>query len=254
MNIIGIAGSARAGKTTSANYIVGSKMLSMGMIDGFHIDEEGKLFCQGDEIQEDQTITKVTKEFSCKNNVRDPEFEIWARQDLWPHVKIYSLADPLKFWLMDTFGLTYDQCFGADKYSKTSINWSRVAFLPQPPEQNKTKQKKGLMTAREVMEVFGSWFIRQIKETAFIDALMTKISRERPEIAIIDDVRADFEARPIQEAGGKIIRLTRGLSKNISEQTIDSIDPDEILNNEELPMKEANLRMTEILKGWEYAV
>lgn len=254
MKIIGIAGSARAGKTTSANYIVGSKMLSMGMIDGFSIDEEGKLFCQGDEIQEDETITKVTREFNCKNNVRNPEFEMWAQQDLWPHVKVYSLADPLKFWLMDTFGLTYDQCFGADKYSATDIEWERVEFLPRPPEQKGMKRKKGPMTAREVMEVFGSCFIRQVKETTFIDALMAKMMRERPEIAIVDDVRADFEAGPIQEFGGKIIKLTRGLSKNISEQTIDDIGPDATLDNKETSIEEANAQLLEILKGWEYAV
>jgi hypothetical protein len=184
MKIIGISGSARAGKTTSANYIVGQKMLTIGMIDGFHLDEEGHLFCQGDEIKEDGAIVKTVREFSCKNNFRNPEFEIWAQQDLWPHIKIYSLADPLKFWIMDTFGLTFEQCFGADKYSKTDIDWDRVQFLPGiPPDK-----KKGKMTPREVMEVFGSCFIRQVKETTFIDALMSKIMHERPEIAIVDDV------------------------------------------------------------------
>lgn len=249
MKIIGIAGSARAGKTTSANYIVGSKMQAMGMIDGFRLNEEGKLFCDGDEINpETGEITKTTREFNCKNNVRNPEFEMWATQDLWPHVKIYSLADPLKFWLMDTFGLTYEQCFGADKYTKTDIDWSRVQFLPGAPK------KKGNMTAREAMEVFGSCFIRQVGETTFIDALMRKLMREKPEIAIIDDVRADFEALPLQEAGGKVIRQTRGLSKNISEQTIDSIDADAVLDNANLTIDEANAELISILKGWEYEV
>ena len=231
MKIIGIAGSAKAGKTTSANYIVGSKMLSMGMIDRFSIDEEGKLFCEGDEIQKDGSIKQATREFNCKNNVRDPEFEMWAQEVLWPHVKIYSLADPLKFWLMDVFGLTHEQCFGADKYTETDIEWERVAFLPRPPVQKGTKHKKGPMTAREVMEVFGSSFIRQVSETAFIDALMAKMMRERP-----------------------VIRLTRGLGKNISEQSIDNIDPDETLDNKETSIEEANARLLEILKGWEYAV
>ena len=224
------------------------------MIDGFSIDEDGKLFCEGDEIQEDGSIKQATREFNCKNNVRNPEFEMWAQQDLWPHIKIYSLADPLKFWLMDVFGLTYDQCFGADKYTETDIEWERVAFLPRPPVQKGMKRKKGRMTAREVMEVFGSSFIRQVSETAFIDALMAKMMRERPEIAIVDDVRADFEAAPIQEAGGKVIRLTRGLGKNISEQTIDDIGPDETLDNKETSIEEANAQLLEILKGWEYAV
>jgi len=250
MKIIGIAGSAKAGKTTSANYIVGTKMLSMGMIDGFHLDDEGNLHCQGDEITEDGTITKTTRQFSCKNNFRSPEFELWAQQDLWPHIKIYSLADPLKFWLIDTFGLTFEQCFGADKYSKTDIDWERVQFLPGVP----TDKKKGKMTAREVMEVFGSCFIRQIGETTFIDALMRKAMNERPEIAIIDDVRADFEAFPIQAAGGKIIRQTRGLSKGLSEQSLDNIEPDAILDNINMTMEESNAELIKILKGWNYEV
>jgi hypothetical protein len=104
VQIIGIAGSARAGKTTCANFIVGTKMKSLGMIDEFKIDENGKLFVQADEIQDDDSIINVSREFNAKNNVRNPEFELWAQHDLWPHVKVYSLADPLKFFMMDTFG------------------------------------------------------------------------------------------------------------------------------------------------------
>jgi hypothetical protein len=250
MEIIGIAGSAKAGKTTCTNFIVGQKMLSMGMIDGFELDDRGKLHVQAEEIQEDEagTIKKVTREFNPKNNVRSPEFELWAQQDLWPHVKVYSLADPFKFFMMDTFGLTAEQCFGADKYTETNIAWERVQFLPG------VKKKKGFLNAREAMEVVGSCFIRQVDEDTLINALLLKISQERPALALVDDVRADFEAAGLQGIGGKVIRLTRGEDKNISEQTIERIDEDFLLDNIDMTQEESTSALFETLKGWEYGV
>jgi hypothetical protein len=248
VQIIGIAGSARAGKTTCANFIVGTKMKSLGMIDEFKIDENGKLFVQADEIQDDDSIINVSREFNAKNNVRNPEFELWAQHDLWPHVKVYSLADPLKFFMMDTFGLTVEQCFGEDKYTEIDMEWDRVQFLPG------ATKKKGKMTAREGMEVVGSCFIRQVQEDVLVSAALVKMMRELPGIAIVDDVRADFEAAGIQEAGGKVVRLTRGLSKNISEQTIDKIEPDFLLDNDNMSIDEAHAELLATLKGWEYEV
>jgi hypothetical protein len=248
MKIIGIAGSAKAGKSTCANFIVGRRMKNIGMIDEFHLNKHGKLMVVADEIQEDQSIKKVTREFESKNSVRNPEFELWAQQDLWPNVKIYSLADPLKFFLMDTFGLTLEQCFGGDKYTPTEVLWERVQFLPG------VTKKKGPMTARELMEVVGSCFVRQLGESTFVDAALRKIYAEQPDLAIIDDVRADFEAAAIQQASGKIIRLTRGLSKNISEQTIDSIEPDYVLDNSETNITDSMVTLLEALKGLGYEV
>jgi len=248
MEVIGIAGSAKAGKTTCSNFIVGQKMLSMGMIDGFELNEQGKLLVQAEEIQSDETIEKVVREFNPKNNVRNPEFELWASRDLWPHVKVYSLADPFKFFMMDTFGLTAEQCFGEDKYTDTNLQWERVQFLPG------VKKKKGALTAREAMEVVGSCFIRQIDEDTLINALLLKLSQERPALAVVDDVRADFEAAGLQGIGGKIIRLTRGEKRNISEQTIDKIKEDFLLDNADMTIQESSEALFETLKGWEYGV
>lgn len=248
MKILGLAGSARAGKTSGSNFIVGTVMKNIQMLDDFKLDEHGKLLGLGDVIQEDGTIVQEYVPFNCKNENRSAEFDLWANMHLWPHVKVYSLADPLKQWLMDVFGLTREQCYGKEKYDPTHLTWESISFIPNLPD------KKGFMTSREVMEVMGSKFIREVQQDAFISSCMRKIEEEQPKIAIIDDIRADFEAKPVQDFGGQIIRLTRGLSKNISEQTIDDIQPDATLNNADLTIDEAHTELLNILRGWEYEV
>jgi hypothetical protein len=246
MRIVGIAGSAKAGKTSAANYIVGHSMVESGAIDRFELDDKGRLLIEADVIQESGAILRDMVPFSCKNTERDPEFEVWARDHLWPNTKIYSLADPLKYWLIDTFGLTYEQCFGSDKYSNTNITWEQVAFLPLPEG---LREKTGLMVAREVMEVFGTCFTRQVNEKAYITAALLRVKHDQPQLAIIDDVRADFEAELIQEAGGIIVQLTRGLEKNLSEKTVDNIKPDILIDNKKMTMDETHLALIKELYG-----
>ena len=246
MQLIGICGTARAGKTSAANFITGQMLQNAGMTDKFEIDEDGKLSVESDIIGDNGQVSKEMRPFSAKNTLRDPEFELWAKQQLWPNVKVYSLADPLKYWLIDTFGLTYDQVFGSGKYDGTDITWESVKFLPM---DKKYADKTGIMTAREVMVVFGTGFIRSVSKTTFVDAAIRRIKDDNPQVAIIDDVRADFEAKEIQDNGGIIVKLTRGDKADMSEKSINKVKPDFGLDNKNMDMDLSHFKLKEFIFG-----
>lgn len=246
MKLIGIAGSARAGKTSAANFLTGQVLQNIGMTDRFDLSEDGSLLVESDVISEKGKVSREMRPFSTKNVIRDPEFALYAKNHLWPQVKVYSLADPLKYWLIDTFGLTYDQVFGGGKKDYTDITWEQVRFLPIDKE---LLTREGRMMAREVMEVLGTACVRSIDKTAYIEAAIRRIQEDKPQVAIIDDVRADFEAREIQSNGGVVVRLTRGEKLNLSEKSLNNIKPDFILDNKNMDMDLAHFKLKEFIFG-----
>jgi len=68
---------------------------------------------------------------------------------------------------------------------------------------------KGPMTARQFMQFFGTDVMRKIYEPIWVNACIKKIQQEQSGLAIIADVRFPNEAKAIEQAGGKVVRLTR---------------------------------------------
>jgi len=168
--------------------------------------------------------------------------------------KQYSFADPLKQFLMDVFGLTNDQCNGTDeqKNSLTKIKW---ADLPMPVEDivkliiqsrdpkslpkyernvaqvaaegiNMLWRDNVLMTAREVMQVFGSNICRKMYGNCWAEATLRKIQDTKPDYAFITDARFPNEIDTFLELDPIVIRLNRNPfdSKHVSETAMDDFD------------------------------
>lgn len=183
MKIIGISGRKQAGKNTVANYITGHVIKKLGMVSDFDISNKGEL--------EIETLdNKGNKGWGILDPTRkDAEFTTYAEQELWPHVKIYHFADPLKDLCINLFDLEPKQVYGTDDDKNTPTKYGK--------------------TAREFLQTFGTDIMRSIKDTVWVDYTIKKINQEQSSVAIIPDVRFPNEVNAIQSAGGVVVRLTR---------------------------------------------
>lgn len=181
-------------------------------------------------------------------------------------VKFYSFADALKNYCTDVLGLRHEQVWGSenDKNTLTEYKWdnfplwvrwnnslSKIMTAPPSLIEGKTTFwpndivdenffyaatiagyafdgfRNGFMTAREIMQVLGTDIMRNMfSYNIWVDALLRRISKENPAIAIIHDVRFPSEVRSIIGKNGYIIRLTRNVScdNHLSETALDSYD------------------------------
>jgi len=207
MKIIGISGKKQSGKNTVANFINGEVLYSKGMIKDFFLDESGKLIVQ----TTDASGQLGFGEFDVTRKDRD--FVDYANIELWPYIKVYHFADPLKEMSINLFGLNPKNVYGNDddKNQLTDIDWDSI-----PNNGDKT----GTMTVREFLEYFGTKIVRKIKNDAWSRYSLGKILSEQSEIAIVPDVRFPNEVKAIKDAGGIVIRLTRNIFNSDAEPEI----------------------------------
>jgi|TARA_Y100000385_G_scaffold251545_1_gene274393 hypothetical protein len=190
VKVIGISGRKQSGKNTAANYIAGSILKSKNMIQDFVITEVGSLSIKTTDGDGNVGwgIFDLTR--------KDQTFTSYAEQEIWPFIKIYHFADPLKSMAVEFFDLTPQQVYGTDNDKNTKTPYS----------QNGWRHK---MTAREFLQYFGTEVMRNIKDSIWVDYTMKRINKEQSSVAIIPDVRFPNEINAIKEAGGIVIRLTR---------------------------------------------
>ena len=180
-------------------------------------------------------------------------------------VKNYSFATPLKEWLISTLGLKWEQVWGTDeqKNSLTPYKWENLpafirwinskerCFLDREGNTCSTRDveyitseeafitkcewgnialclRSGFMTAREVMQVMGTDVMRKMfSDSIWVDTLQRTIDKERPDFALISDMRFPSEFNSLHKNGAKIIRLMRDVSggdQHPSEVALDGWD------------------------------
>jgi len=245
--IIGFSGRKQSGKNTCANVIIGWEMLSLGIARNFKITDSGQIWVSdilGEEVN--AGIFDVTSS--------DQSMVNFLRANLDHFAKLYSFADLLKKSVcMDILGLTREQCYGTDeqKNTDTNISWSSLPFY-----DGKAENKN--MTGREVMQVVGTDFFRELYPNVWADATIRKIQENGPHIAIIADCRFPNEVEAIQNAGGKVVRLTRNSEDedaHISETALDKENFDwnkfdVIIKNDDMSVGEQNKKLYDQLKEW----
>ena len=197
LNIIGIAGKKQSGKNTMANYMHGHVLKRMGNISDFSINEKGELVIK-------TTVDESTEYGLLDITRKDSAFIEYAHHNMWPHVKLYSFADGLKRLCMEFFDLSFEQVYGTDdqKNTETGVYWRD---LPTPSYKIKSKK----MTARELLQHFGTDIMRKMNTDVWVNHTLRTIKSEQSSLAIIADVRFPNEVESIKSAGGKVIRLTR---------------------------------------------
>jgi len=227
--ILGISGRKQCGKNTTANFLIGLTMTSLGIVRGrFKINETGQIW-----------ITDLfgDKEFEGVFDVqRDNEnVKAFCEEHLNPYIKLYSFADLLKQHIcIDILGLSHNQCYGsdADKNGATSYKWSNMPgvitnqklFNAVDSHINSLIEKDtsyadngltlvyhedGFMSARDVMQYVGTEIFRKMCPQVWVESCIRRIESEDCELALICDVRFPNEVTGVQAAGGKVLRLTR---------------------------------------------
>lgn len=233
MKIIGISGRKQAGKNTVANYINGDILKQKGMVREFFINDDGQLIVETSSENGEYGYGQfdVTR--------KDEAFVTYAYKELWPYIKVYHFADPLKKMSIDLFDLEPNLIYGNndDKNTKTDLLWQNMP--------DNLSNKSGKMTIREFLEHFGTNVIRKIKNDAWVSFTINSLLLENPEIAIIPDVRFPNEVEAIKNAGGINIRLTRDIynSTSDSESALDKnkFDWDNfdlVIDNSELSLQD----------------
>jgi hypothetical protein len=233
--IIALAGKKQSGKNTLANFLAGHVLKSNNIIDKFNINEKGELvvnctYVDDDEgkIKHDMGVLDLTQQ--------TPEFFDFAAGRIWPYIKLYAFADPLKNFLFNIMGVPYASIYGTneEKNQPTDFRWSNMpSFI---------KGKTGRMTGRELMQYFGTEICRQMNPNVWVGAILRQIEIEQPTLAVITDCRFPNEFERVQNAGGKIVYLKRSVctDNHKSENALDlEAGYDLVINNQEMTVEES---------------
>tara|TARA_R110002020_G_scaffold216442_3_gene424119 strand:- start:694 stop:1539 length:846 start_codon:yes stop_codon:yes gene_type:complete len=245
--ILALAGQKQSGKTTASNFLHGYQLRCHNIIKGFIVTDDGKLVIDTEVIRPDGQ--EETGKVFLDINRNDLEFAQWAAYSMWPYIKRYSFASPLKLIAVEMFGLTKDQCYGTDtqKNTLTNIKWGDMPDLPKGYSKNKK------MTAREFLQYFGTDVCRKIKDDIWSDRCIRDIREESPLVAVIDDCRFVNEADAVQRAGGKVIKFTRSAHKDShsSESALNDWENyDAIIDNENMTINETCIEIIRLLTEW----
>ena len=236
--ILAFSGKKQSGKTTCANFIFGIFLSNSNQFDSVTVNTSGLLEVVKPDTKE-SVIIDPPRYYRPSDHL-DPLVSSVV-QNILPYVKIYSFADPLKQNIcMDILGLTYEQCYGTDaeKNKETHLVYN-------------DKQ----LTGREVMQYVGTDIFRKMMPNVWPLAAIRRIQKDQPKLALITDCRFPNEVDAVQNAGGKVVRLTRdvaGPSDHISENILnqDAFDWnkfDYVLDNANIDVLEQCNRVYDIL-------
>tara|TARA_Y100000592_G_scaffold73358_1_gene114225 strand:- start:17596 stop:18360 length:765 start_codon:yes stop_codon:yes gene_type:complete len=239
--IIGFAGKKQSGKNTCCNFITMLKMIEKNVCEAARLNDNGEIEVSdifGERVSGQEYFT-----------FKKPKVNTDVVIEQMNSVKIYALADPLKQLCIDFFGLPEANVYGTDKDKSkmTDIRWENMPCK----ERYSNQKKKGRMTTREVLQHLGTEVFRMIDKNIWVNTLLRKIDEDRPEIALICDVRFDNEIKLLKENGGIILGLKRdkfkSKDKHASEQVNLSLC-DKVIDNSSLSIAEQNKEIYFALK------
>lgn len=198
-------------------------------------------------------------------------------------IKTYAFADTLKIFLMEHFGLTYEQCYGTNeqKNSATNVRWDQFSiyirwkYTPAGLADTKNQSeadfiqneileyglhvpmRSGKMTAREVMQVFGSDVCRKIYADCWANATINRIKSENKQYAFVCDARFPNELNVFKAYNPYVIRLGRNPfdDKHISETALDTYDFSQfgnlnLLDNSIMDIETKNRHLAITAEAW----
>lgn len=226
--IIGFLGEKQSGKNTCCNFLYSLKIKELGISKDCQINDQGvievtdifgekpKRYRTGQDIGEFLDWFPYTEDYV---NVDQLGSDILDK-----YVKIYALADPLKEICVDLFGLKPENVYGTDEQKneiQEHLLWENMpgvsdvsvfshGYMDAGCETfGVIHHKPGPMTAREFMQFLGTDLMRKINPNIWVEALMRKIENDKPDLALISDVRFDNEVKLLKKNKAKIIGLKR---------------------------------------------
>jgi hypothetical protein len=246
--ILAFSGKKQSGKNTLCNFIHGYQLKSYNLIDSFEIADTGELVIETSVREESGKISKGKGQIDITR--LDIEFAVWAMDNIWPFVKHYAFATALKEVGIGLFDIPRENVYGTDeqKNALTKYKWEDMP--------TKVKGKTGFLTGREFMQYFGTDICRKIYPDIWTDRMIKDIEAEKPNLAVVSDARFENEIKAIQNAGGKVIRLTRcvgGVDNHVSELDLDNYEGfDAVIDTQNLNIEDSCKRLLEILDEWKW--
>lgn len=267
MKILGISGLKGSGKNTLSNFLHGYQLRANNLIEDFLMDEGGKL----------HVTYEGGKSGLLDVERQDPQFAIWASAGMWPYVKSYAFAHPLKEMCVNLFNIPRECLYGTDEQKNTIMqhllwenmpgvtsllynewisifdsNYNEIMIEDALKLLGLVWHEPGPMTAREFMQFLGTEVMRKIYAPVWTNRCLNLINDEESALAIITDVRFDNEAEAILAAGGKVIQLTRGITgdghdseKGVSPHLVSSV-----LDNANLDLVDTCQNLLNIIEGY----
>jgi hypothetical protein len=198
--------------------------------------------------------------------------------------EVYNFADPIKKFMIDVMGLSYRQCYGTDEQKNmvTPYHWENLPMFIRLEYGKKTFEKyvvtvsqrmgapipanckheyripkSGNITARELMQLFGTDFIRKMfSDTIWVDTTIKLIKEQKPDVALIADTRFSSEIKTIlQQPHSYIIRLLRHpfADSHSSETELDNFNFSQygnrvfVMDNSRMSIDEQNKKSAELM-------
>ncbi len=234
--IIAFAGKKQSGKNTCCNFITMLKLIESGVCKKARLSDSG-------DIEVSDVFGEITDEeyFPFK----EPYVNVDAVLEQMRSVKIYALADPLKRIAIDVFGLPEDKVYGTDddKNEPTHLKWKDMP--------KKVPGKTGFMTIREFLQYLGTDIFRKMFSDVWINALLSRIEKDSPDIALVCDARFDNEIKSLKEKGALVVGLKRDLFKSKDQHSSEKVNLSlchQTINNQDLDIPELNKEVYFALK------
>lgn len=172
-----------------------------------------------------------------------------------PIIRNYSFAYWLKFICTKVLGLTEAQVNGTDeeKNSLTHLRWRDMPGIFYGEDINGTPNKFSYnMTAREVMQHWGSEIFRVAYPNVWVDSTIRQIQDDQPIIATISDARFINEVEAVKNIGGKVIRLLRNSHIESSHQSEIDLDGyknwDYVIDNREFTLEQLENAVEDMMR------
>jgi len=268
-NIIAFAGKKQSGKSTCANFLHGYQMRSQGIISDFGLSKQGKLLVQSEEMKNENEIEQKLAMIDV--NRKDYEFAEWAAYSMWPFVKNYSFAEPLKQLVLNLFNVPEECMYGTDEQKnqlQEHLLWENMPGVTTNPHLlsmgavdmgcatfGVQYHKPGPMTAREFLQYLGTDVMRKMYEPIWVKYCIDSIQSEESLIATIDDVRFLNELEAVQKVGGKVIYLDRNndskdghSSENELCNHLDKFDA--VIDNSNMPILDTSMEVMKLIEKW----
>lgn len=171
-----------------------------------------------------------------------------------------SFADALKKHCIQIFGLTTDQVYSEklkEQPLEKEINMDEyISQMASVTNLNNIQpQGKIAKTPREVLQFYGSEYIRNAKQSYWTD-LGIKAANDLGNICVITDVRFLNEAEAVKNSGGVLVRIIRedldSTDSHISEKEQESIEADYTIINKKdnlYHMREEAFKLSKYFKA-----
>ena len=276
-NIIAFAGKKQSGKSTCANFLHGYQMRSQGIISDFGLSKEGKLLVQTEEMKSEKEVEQKLALIDV--NRKDYEFAEWAAYSMWPFIKNYSFAEPLKQLALNLFNIPEECMYGTDEQKnqlQEHLLWENMPgvctnerffiFMQSKMEHDLALDendagykliyhKPGPMTARGFLQFLGTDVMRKMYEPIWVKYCIDNIQSEESLIATIDDVRFLNELEAVQKAGGKVIYLDRNSdskdSHSSENELCNNLDKfDAVIDNSDLSILDTSMEVMKLIEEW----